>query len=323
MHHCLKITKILKSVFNNLDYYTHHCSLYALALVTKGCHEPALDVLWGGLFGSVLPLVKTLPAEVWEETGDPSTLVTSKLLFCWQSLTFALVSPKGSSHIRLWTIPLLWQVCARIMDGHNLQSTETGNWRQCFPGNHLHHGYVSNWRTFITEYTWNTLRWHRRTRIMEYISFPLLQAAAFWAASQATSWPCNNDHPLRSQSQITAHTEILGCGWMVLQGRTCATGFIIPLWATVSCTIECAKVTLTCEALLHLAFLPNLREVDIHVAGDQINIKWSAQASFPVLWHLTLNCGSMATGIEFVKRMIQSALLTLFSVCIEEPPSSM
>ena len=49
------------------------------------------------------------------------------------------------------------------------------------------------------------------------------------------------------------------------------------------CTIECAKVTLTREALLHLAFLPNLHEVDIHVAGDQINIKWSAQASFPVL----------------------------------------
>jgi hypothetical protein len=81
MHRCLEITEILRSVFNNLDYSARCRSLYALALVSKGFHEPALDVLWGGLGGSVLPLVKTLPVEVWEETGDPSTLVIFGLLF--------------------------------------------------------------------------------------------------------------------------------------------------------------------------------------------------------------------------------------------------
>jgi hypothetical protein len=77
MHRCLEITEILKSVFYNLGYpqAASRGSLYALALVSKGFHEPALDILWE-LDGSVSPLVKTLPVEVWEETGDPSTLVT-------------------------------------------------------------------------------------------------------------------------------------------------------------------------------------------------------------------------------------------------------
>jgi hypothetical protein len=62
--------------------------------------------------------------------------------------------------------------------------------------------------------------------------------------------------------------------------------------------------------------------VDIRVADDQIDIKWSAHTPFPALRRLTLNCESMATGIEFVKNMIQSASLTLFSVCVDDPPSS-
>ena len=88
------------------------------------------------------------------------------------------------------------------------------------------------------------------------------------------------------------------------------------------CTVECAQVALTREAILHLAFLPNLREVDIRVADDQINIKSSVHSSFPALRRLTLNCESMTTAIEFVKSMVQSASLTSFTVCVEDPPSS-
>ena len=81
MHRCLEITEILKIVFDNLDYSSRRRSLYALALVSKRFHEPALDILWEW-DGSVLPLVKTLPVEVWEETGDPSTLVTFSFVVC-------------------------------------------------------------------------------------------------------------------------------------------------------------------------------------------------------------------------------------------------
>ena len=80
MHRCLEITEILKCIFNNLNYPSRR-SLYALVLVSKGFHEPALDILWEW-DGSVLPLVKTLPVEVWEETGDPSTLVTFSFVVC-------------------------------------------------------------------------------------------------------------------------------------------------------------------------------------------------------------------------------------------------
>ena len=81
MHRCLEITEILKNVFDNFNYFAPRRNLYALALVSKGFHEPALDILWQ-LCGSVLHLVKTLPVEVWEETGDPlTTLVTFSWLF--------------------------------------------------------------------------------------------------------------------------------------------------------------------------------------------------------------------------------------------------
>ena len=87
-------------------------------------------------------------------------------------------------------------------------------------------------------------------------------------------------------------------------------------------TVECAGVTLTCEAILHHAFLPNLCEVDIRVADDHIDIKSSAHIPFPALRCLSLNCESMTTAIEFVKSMIHSVLLMLFMVRIEDPPSS-
>lgn len=77
MHHCLEIAEILKIIFNNFsesNIVHHRRSLYALALVSKAFHEPALDILWRSQ-ESILRLIKTFPVEVWEETGDPLTLV--------------------------------------------------------------------------------------------------------------------------------------------------------------------------------------------------------------------------------------------------------
>lgn len=76
-------------------------SLYALALVSKTFHEPALDVLWESQ-DSILRLIKTFPVEVWKETGNPSTLVRlSAVQFFSSSLTCAIVLPKGPSCVRL------------------------------------------------------------------------------------------------------------------------------------------------------------------------------------------------------------------------------
>jgi hypothetical protein len=71
MHHCLEITEILKTVFNNFSFSASRRDLYALALVSKAFHEPALDVLWE-LQTCILPLIKIFPVEVWEESGNPS-----------------------------------------------------------------------------------------------------------------------------------------------------------------------------------------------------------------------------------------------------------
>ncbi|KIM84932.1 hypothetical protein PILCRDRAFT_87278 [Piloderma croceum F 1598] len=73
MHHCLEITEILKTIFNNFGFSASRRDLYALALVSKAFHEPALDVLWE-LQDCILPLIKTFPVEVWEQSGNPSTL---------------------------------------------------------------------------------------------------------------------------------------------------------------------------------------------------------------------------------------------------------
>ena len=70
MHHCLEITEILKTIFNNIGFPGSRRDLYALALVSKAFHEPALDVLWESQT-SILPLIKTFPVEVWKEPGNP------------------------------------------------------------------------------------------------------------------------------------------------------------------------------------------------------------------------------------------------------------
>ena len=73
MHHCLHITEILINIFDLYDEQSKH-TLLQLALVCKLFHEPALDALWR-FQSSFLVLVKTFPRDLWEETGEPATLV--------------------------------------------------------------------------------------------------------------------------------------------------------------------------------------------------------------------------------------------------------
>jgi hypothetical protein len=75
MHHCLEITEILHNIFNSFDIYAARRNFLDFALVSKAFREPALDVLRKFQM-SLLALVKTFPADVWKEEGNPSTLVS-------------------------------------------------------------------------------------------------------------------------------------------------------------------------------------------------------------------------------------------------------
>jgi hypothetical protein len=101
MHHCLEITEILYNIFNSFDIFASHSNFLSLALVSKAFYEPALDVLWK-FQGSLLPLIKTFPADVWEEEGDPSTLVSLSVFVAYpKEPHIALVFPEDLSCIRL------------------------------------------------------------------------------------------------------------------------------------------------------------------------------------------------------------------------------
>jgi hypothetical protein len=87
-------------------------------------------------------------------------------------------------------------------------------------------------------------------------------------------------------------------------------------------TFDCSEVALTCEAIFHLASLPNLRKVDIQIQNGQIDIIPSLHSPFPAVQRLALNCDTMALAIEFVKRLVRFASLRELTLYVVDPPSS-
>lgn len=87
-------------------------------------------------------------------------------------------------------------------------------------------------------------------------------------------------------------------------------------------TFHCAEVGLTCEAIVHLASLPNLREAHIHILDGQMAIIPILHSPFPALQCLELHGDTIMPTINFVKHLIRSASLKEFTVCVEDPPSS-
>jgi hypothetical protein len=87
MHHCLEIAEIQLVIFQNFSPPTglsnvHHDklkrrnrSLYALALTCSAFRDIALDTLWES-HGSLLLLLKTFPADAWEEKGVSKVFVS-------------------------------------------------------------------------------------------------------------------------------------------------------------------------------------------------------------------------------------------------------
>jgi hypothetical protein len=87
-------------------------------------------------------------------------------------------------------------------------------------------------------------------------------------------------------------------------------------------TFDCSEMALTCEAIFHLASLPNLRVVDIHIQHGRIGIIPYLHSPFPAVQRLALNCDTMTLAIEFVKRLVRSASLRELTLCVVDPPSS-
>jgi len=87
-------------------------------------------------------------------------------------------------------------------------------------------------------------------------------------------------------------------------------------------SVCCAEVTLTHRAIFHLASLPNLCEIDIRVSDDQIGICPSLHTPFPALRSLSLNGESITASIDFVQKLIRSASLKSFNICVNDCPTS-
>jgi hypothetical protein len=68
MHSCLQIRELVEAIISPwlLDDYR---TLTALAVTCQMFHGPASDVIWADL-PSLAPLIKCLPAHLWEERGN-------------------------------------------------------------------------------------------------------------------------------------------------------------------------------------------------------------------------------------------------------------
>jgi hypothetical protein len=98
MHRCLQISEIVYNIVDMLDCNGFKTTpgrndLLALATVSKMFTEPALDWLWAGQ-DSLLTLIKTLPRDLWEQSGKGKVLVG--LLFCVSNFAHLPHSPSIS-----------------------------------------------------------------------------------------------------------------------------------------------------------------------------------------------------------------------------------
>jgi hypothetical protein len=77
MHRGLQIPEIVRSIVNMLarnEAISGRQDLLALATVSKIFSEPALELLWAAQ-DSLLILIKTLPQDLWNDSGEGKVLV--------------------------------------------------------------------------------------------------------------------------------------------------------------------------------------------------------------------------------------------------------
>ena len=68
MHACLNVDEIIRLIVHQLVRSRAKATAVALACCCKNFEDPVLDVLWETQDG-LLPLLKSLPADVWNEGG--------------------------------------------------------------------------------------------------------------------------------------------------------------------------------------------------------------------------------------------------------------
>ena len=82
MHPCLCVDEIIRRVAHELVTSGGKATSVALACCCKTLEDPMLDVLWETQ-GTLLPLLKSLPRDVWNEgecTVSPPTMCALSLV---------------------------------------------------------------------------------------------------------------------------------------------------------------------------------------------------------------------------------------------------
>jgi hypothetical protein len=80
MHVCLRVDEILRLLARELVASDANATAVALACSCKSFEDPALDALWETQY-QLLPLLKSLPGDVWNEDGYTVSVPTTRVLF--------------------------------------------------------------------------------------------------------------------------------------------------------------------------------------------------------------------------------------------------
>jgi len=80
MHACLNVDEIVRAIAHELVTSSGEGSAVSLACCCKSFEDPVLDTLWAKQ-QMLLPLLKSLPGDVWKEGGysvsAPTTCLSS------------------------------------------------------------------------------------------------------------------------------------------------------------------------------------------------------------------------------------------------------
>ena len=68
MHACLNVDEIVRLIVHKLVASSGRRSAVSLACCSKSFEDPVLDALWATQ-DELLPLLKSLPSDVWKEGG--------------------------------------------------------------------------------------------------------------------------------------------------------------------------------------------------------------------------------------------------------------
>ena len=80
MHACLNVDEIVRLIADELVGSTTEAAAVALACCRKSFEDPVLDVLWETQ-DKLLPLLKSLPGDVWNEGGCTVSVPTTRFFF--------------------------------------------------------------------------------------------------------------------------------------------------------------------------------------------------------------------------------------------------